>query len=334
MGRVPRILIIRGGAIGDFVLTLPAIRLLRESFPRRIWRFWATSISSPLPTRRYYADASRSIEYGPLAGFFVPGGDLDGELAEYFASFQQIVSYLYDPDAIFEKNLRARGVENLITGSPIMDDSEHACYQLARPLQALALYLDDAVARLYPNSEDRAFAQTALEGYDPFVAIHPGSGGERKNWSVENWISLCARMADEWPHLRLLLLGGEADHARLATIEAALARHPPMSLKDLPLPRLAAVIERCALFIGHDSGVSHIAAGVQAPCVLLFGPTDPEIWAPLSASVRVVRAPGGDLPRLLVDSVLAEVAGMEIGSPYGDIRTLFSTILLYNANSP
>src|SRR4029434_3380255 len=92
----PRILIIRGGAIGDFVLTLPALRLLRDAFPAAHIEIIGYRHIVALAEGRFYADAARSIEFGPLAGFFARGGTLDEELVEYFRSFQQVVSYLFD----------------------------------------------------------------------------------------------------------------------------------------------------------------------------------------------------------------------------------------------
>ena len=62
-----------------------------------------------------------------------------------------------------------------------------------------------------------------------------------------------------------------------------------ISSKILPLPHLAAVLED-SLFVGHDSGISHIAAAVGAQCILLFGPTDPAIWAPANENETVLRA--------------------------------------------
>lgn len=52
-----------------------------------------------------------------------------------------------------------------------------------------------------------------------------------------------------------------------------------VSQKNLPLPHLAGVLEH-SIFIGHDSGISHLAAAARANCILLFGPTDPNVWAP------------------------------------------------------
>jgi heptosyltransferase-2 len=304
----PRILVIRGGAIGDFVLTLPAIRLLRENFPRAHLEILGYKHIVALAEGRYYADATRSIEYGGLSRFFIPGTELPGDLVEYFASFQQIVSYLYDPDRFFEQNLRRSGVRYYLHGSPTLDDSAHAAQQLAQPLESLALYLEDKAPLLFPSEADRRFAAAYLDrafpGRDgPLIALHPGSGGERKNWPAAQWAALGGALFRLAPSARVLLVGGEADHAPLATLREAWRDRPIHTAQNLPLPELAAILQRASLFLGHDSGISHIAAAAGAPSLLLFGPTDPDIWAPLAGNVRIVRAPAGDLAQLPLETV-------------------------------
>ena len=160
----PKILVIRGGAIGDFILTLPAIKLLRENFPDAHLEILGYKHIVALAEGRYYAQATRSIEYAALAGFFAPNSELAPDLIEYFASFQQVISYLYDPDKFFENNLRRCGVKHFLHASPKLDDSTHAAQQLARPLQSFALYLEDNAAALYPSADDRAFAAEFLRG--------------------------------------------------------------------------------------------------------------------------------------------------------------------------
>jgi heptosyltransferase-2 len=75
--------------------------------------------------------------------------------------------------------------------------------------------------------------------------------------------------------------------------------------QNLSLVELAARLQNCALFLGHDSGISHLAAAVGTPSLLLFGPTDPAIWAPANRNVKVLRAQAGILGRLGVETVLA-----------------------------
>ena len=101
----PRILVIRGGAIGDFILTLPAVRLLREGLPNPHIEILGYPGIASLATLAGLAEDVRSIEHGSLAPFFAPGTKLDPGLVEYFSSFQLVISYLHDQDGHFAKNL-------------------------------------------------------------------------------------------------------------------------------------------------------------------------------------------------------------------------------------
>jgi heptosyltransferase-2 len=295
------ILVIRGGAIGDFLLTLPALRLLREGFPDcRIEIVGYRHICS-VAEGRFYADAVRSIEYAPMAGFFNPRSELDPELSRYFSSFGQVISYLFDPDGFFEGNLRRCGVKNLICGDPRISDSQHAVHQLARPLESLALFLEDSAAEIFPSEEDAAEAERLLAACrPPFVAVHPGSGSAKKNWPLPAWKELLAALCDA--KATVLVVSGESDLERVGELKAAFG-HRLVFLDHLPLHVLGAVLQRCELFIGHDSGISHLAAAAGAECLLLFGPTDPAVWAPANPDVNVLRAPDGLLHNLSVEDV-------------------------------
>jgi len=301
-GAQPRILVIRGGALGDFLLTLPAIGLLRESFPQaRIeilgYRNWIA-----LADGRYYADATRCIEYGPLAAFFARGSNLPEELCEYFSGFAHVFSYLFDPDGIFEANLRRAGVHNLASIDPRPSEGLHAAVHLARPMERYALFLEEPAARIHPSAADRAAVAAVVAGSErPFAAIHPGSGGTRKNWPLDRWIEVIRAL----PGWNWLATGGEADGDLPERLATAFSDGRVRVVRDLPLPVLGAVLERAAFYLGNDSGISHLAAAAGIPCLLAFGPTDPAIWAPRNRGVRIVSAPDGNLERLAVETVAA-----------------------------
>jgi heptosyltransferase-2 len=297
-----RILVIRGGAIGDFVLTLPAIKLLRDGFPGAHLEILGYKHIAALAEKRFYAEAVRSIESGALATFFAKGSELPAELVAYFHSFDLILSYLYDPDRIFETNVRSCGAERFIAGPSKLDTSEHAAFQLARPLTVLGLSLSSPAAQLFPIEADRKAANALLAPTGKTIALHPGSGSETKNWPVENWINLGNILLGKGHDL--LIVAGEADTARTQQLKAPWKEKPVCFAENLPLPHLAALFERCP-FVGHDSGISHIAAAVGARCVLLFGPTNPTIWAPAHERVTVVRAPEEMMERLEVETVAA-----------------------------
>src|SRR5437762_12411566 len=100
-----RVLVIRGGAIGDFILTLPSLKALRDGYPFAHIEILGYKHIAALAENRFYAQAVRSIEYGPLASFFTENSELPAELAAYFASFELIISYLYDLDRLLGGNV-------------------------------------------------------------------------------------------------------------------------------------------------------------------------------------------------------------------------------------
>src|SRR6266705_119382 len=212
-----RILVIRGGAIGDFILTLPALRALRETYPHAHFEILGYKHIVALAENRFYAQAVRSIEAGRLAGFFAKNSELPADLADYFASFDLIASYLYDPDLIFEANLRRCGVENMVRGPGKISNSKHAAVQLARPLEELGISTSDFAARLYPSAEDRHLASKFLgDRARPIIALHPGSGSESKNWPLRNWIDLGNDLlASTTFRGSVVIVSGEADQAQV-----------------------------------------------------------------------------------------------------------------------
>ena len=309
-----RILVIRGGAIGDFFLTLPALKALREAYPDARIEILGYKHIAVVAENRFYAQAVRSIENGSLASFFAKDSELPAELAGYFASFDLIVSYLYDSDRIFESNLRRCGVENLLCGpAKIIEKSGHAARQLARPIEQLGITVADLTEEIFFTADDRQFAQEFLRrSSQSILAIHPGSGSKEKNWPLENWIELVSskdhssKAEGELGHMgkqfSLVVVSGEADKAQTAELEYDWKDRGVCFAKNLPLPHLAAVLEH-TIFVGHDSGISHLAAAAGANCILLFGPTDPNVWAPRNENVCVLQAQS----RRLNDLDIAEV---------------------------
>jgi heptosyltransferase-2 len=305
----PRILVIRGGALGDFILTLPAVRLIRETFPEAEVEILGYPRIAALAEGRFYASCVRSIDYGPLAGFFARNGALNAELSGYFAGFQQVISYLYDPDGIFEANLRRAGVRHYLSAYR-RPETRLAAREWAAPLEALALFLEDPAARVFLTEVDRAGARAWVGGGGHMrLALHPGSGSPRKNWSADKWATIGEEFWRLFPDGEIVLVAGEADGEALRVLERAWEGRRVRWALGLELPALAAVLAECGRFAGHDTGIAHLAAAVGARCFLLFGPTDPAIWAPVNDGVRVLRAPCGDLAQLGFLEVWGQLRG-------------------------
>lgn len=307
-----KVLVIRGGAIGDFLLTLPAVKLLRDNLPDAWIEVLGYDAMVELARDAGIVHDGRSIEYAALARFFTPGAELDEGWVEYFASFDLIVSYLYDPDRFFLNNLLRCGVkeDNILQGvAKVVSDTEHAAIQLARAMESIALFLDRPAVDLdlepaHGMAADRFLRDAGAPAN--FIALHPGSGSPKKNWPLDNWIELGAALRDANPDASLLLVSGEAETGNLAPLTSAWKRQniPFSHANSLPLPVLSVLLRRASLFIGHDSGISHLAAASGPPCLLLFGPTEPGVWAPRNPKVTVLRAPDGNLNHLEADQVL------------------------------
>lgn len=316
-------MVIRGGAIGDFLLTVPAIALLRENFPDARLEILGYPHIAEIAVAAGLADAVRPLESGTLARFF---GDprrtpaLDTDWSAYFAGFNLVVSHLFDPDGFFAANLRRAGVKRLVESVAKVDpEGAHAARQLARGLESLALYLEDPAVRLCFDRGQRAAEITELDedfyaGKVPdensTLVLHPGSGSPRKNWPVERWVEVMSALLEADDNRRVLMVGGEADGQAMDFLMRALPAGRVGGLHDMPLPMIGATAARAELFLGHDSGISHLAAATGCPCLLLFGPTDPDVWAPPHPNARILRAPGGDLEALDVETVLAALRGM------------------------
>lgn len=304
-----RILVIRGGAIGDFILTLPGLKALRESYPKAHIEILGYAHITALAERRFYADAVRSIEYGALSRFFARGAELPDDLSVYFADFDLIISYLFDPDRIFQTNLERAGADTIVVGPSKPGTGDHAAVQLARPMtDDLGLEISSMGAEVFPASEDLNEAGKFLLGLaTPVVALHPGSGSETKNWPLQNWLEVAEfLLADKDFTGSLLVVAGEADEAQAQAFLSMKTNPRVRFARNIPLPKLAAILGK-TIFVGHDSGISHIAAAAGADCLLLFGPTDPAVWAPANRNVEVIRPADSDLTSLSLDEVLVSL---------------------------
>ena len=144
--------------------------------------------------------------------------------------------------------------------------------------------------------EDEARALTRLLP-ERFLAVHPGSGSRAKNWPGFPALLAGLRPTETW-----LLACGPADEEAAAPLRA---QPGAVVAEGLPVRGLGAVLRHAGVFVGNDSGVSHLAAAWGAPTVALFGPTDARTWSPDGDHVHVVQSPTGDMAGITVDLALA-----------------------------
>ena len=288
------------------MLTLPAITALRSRFPEAQLEVLGYPHIVQLARAAGLVDRVQGIEARALAGFFARHGELAEDLVDYFSEFDLIVSYLYDPDQIFQDNIGRCSIAQFIAGPHRADESArlHAVNTYLKPLERLAIFDADPVPRLGLKPEPKA--PNAL-------ALHPGSGSERKNWAEANWAELLRELV-QTSSFELLLVGGEAEGDRLPRLAAPLPPGRVRLAQSLALVELAQLLQGCRAFIGHDSGITHLAAALGLPGLVLWGDTAEEIWRPPSKKMVVLRHPEG-LGYLPVSTVLQALGQLERKEP-------------------
>lgn len=284
--RPGRILVIRGGAIGDFVLTLPALAALRACWPRARLVLAGHERTTGLAIECGLADEAVSLDRPEFARLFAPPGGISDPL---FRSFDLCVTYLRDPDGSVEHNLCTAGVRRVLAIPPLPVGG-HAADHLLAPLENLGVPVSfPAVPSLPLPAARRAAGRALLARYGERVAIlHPGSGSPGKNWGAARFVGLAAELragAREAPVYSF----GEADDA----VREEVLRLDPRAvlLPAMRLCELAGCLAAAARYVGNDSGITHLAAAAGCPVLALFGPTDPRIWGPRGGWVEIRQMP-------------------------------------------
>ena len=278
---IERVTLIFPGALGDFLLALPALRALRARHARA--RLTAV-VNAPLVSLARLAaigDEVASLDAAWSVWLF--GGSVP---PPWVAGRPTIYSWLGSGDpgtrARLTQAARAAHFFAIERGA----GSEHAAVAYAQAVGAPAGFAELGKAgRLCPPPSpvaDRIHA--ALR--PPVLAIHPGAGARRKRWALGGFVEV----ADWWRRRggSVLEVAGPAE-AGVEALRGAL-------LRDLPLADLAAVLAPAALYVGNDSGVSHLAGAVGAAGLVLFGPTQARRWRPLAGSLTPLQALGTEDP--------------------------------------
>lgn len=190
-------------------------------------------------------------------------------------------------------------VPRLLTRDPTPPAGVPASLWLAEPLRELGVDPEpDPPPLHFTREEEQAAREIAASLSGGFLALHPGSGSPAKNWPVVRFAELVRVRARGVPWL---LVSGPADDE----VSRPLAGLPgAVRATNLPVRVLGALLSRAALYVGNDSGVTHLAAASGAPTLALFGPTDPATWSPVGPRVEVVASPDGTMEGVGVEAVL------------------------------
>ncbi|WP_410500016.1 putative lipopolysaccharide heptosyltransferase III [Chitinibacter sp. S2-10] len=140
-----------------------------------------------------------------------------------------------------------------------------------------------------PMSTDHELDENVQALTAPYAVLHIMPQWRYKQWTDEGWIALARYLHEQG--LQIVLSGGPADVAALNRLQAALPAGTINLAGRLSLPQWSQVLAKAAVFVGVDTGTTHLAAATQVPTVALFGPSDPVKWTPWPAHYQSDQAP-------------------------------------------
>lgn len=284
---------IHPGALGDVLLALPAVGFLRRKFSSHELLLCANDEIGELLRDCGVIDgwmSARGFSFGQLFGGSVEAGS---DMWDWLTRCDLAVAWVGDEGGILDGVLR-RYIQGSVTVCSPFSNLLASVHQSDRFLDALGEASREcsqpAALQLPHRLLELGRARLREVDIDPdrgIILLHPGSGSPFKCAKPETLAEVidCLRQ-DGW---NLALLEGPADHVPVVEV-MRLVKEPVIVLRDLNLGSLAGVLATTDLFVGHDSGVSHLSASLGVDTLALFGPTRTERWSPLGTHVTVVRA--------------------------------------------
>ncbi|HTN43415.1 MAG TPA: glycosyltransferase family 9 protein [Nitrospiria bacterium] len=307
-----RILIIKLGAVGDVIHTLPVLETLRNSFPKAHIGWAVEGAAAPVLKGNPALSELIPLERKKLRG--VSG-------LVYFRRWlrslrEKKFDTALDPHNLFKSGVIAYGSgaalrigfqkfregNFLFTNRRVQPDPRHrhAVEKYLCLLEPLGIQETQWVVRFPlgwgPQDEDRIGRFWTAEGFDRpgvehdgVVAINPGASWPSKRWMPERYARVADRLVKEHG-IRILILWGP-DERPLAERIARSMGEKAVIAPETDLKQLTALIKRCRLLVTGDTGPLHIAAALGVPTVSLFGPSDPDRNGPYGRDHAVVRSP-------------------------------------------
>jgi len=286
------VLLVRAGALGDILLLRRALALLQDAGHQVGLLAPGHAAAALAGTGPGRVASIIPWDRADVAWLLADSGPPPNLLREQLAHFDLAIAYTRNPTLV-----QALGqiVPRVLAQPPLPGPGEHASMWACRPLLALFGPARGEPPVLAATPDERAGAAPLLAQLpEGFLAIHPGSGSPTKNWPAARFAALVA------PAQSFLLVEGPADAAACAPLHDLPGAVPA---HELAPGVLGATLARAGVYVGNDSGVTHLAAAWGAAVVALFGPTDPAIWGPVGPHVVVVEAPGRQLTELSIERV-------------------------------
>lgn len=301
--------LIHTAALGDTILLIPLLRALRAKFPHAHITLVMRPAFGQMFTMRGIAHAWHSADDpAHTAWFSPPDRPHIPNTHPAWANADLLLSAVSTGTDPWADNARAAlfpHTDRLLTFNPKPpeDYPRHVTAWHAEQLAAQGLHLPPAP--LPP----------ILKNPDGPLVFHPGSGGEAKCWPPDHYLTLADALARNGIKPTFIL--GEAEQERWGRPAVAMLNERFHTFLHIGLYELSERLARARLYLGNDSGVSHLAAALGTPTITLFGPSNHTQWHPIGPDVTLLHAPNPQQmaslpPETVLHTLLTKIATIEL----------------------
>lgn len=304
-----RIILIRPCCIGDVVMATAALSALRETFPAAhiSWAVgpWSARAIAHHPAIDEIVDFGADMPLKSLSPFArlvgrLRAGDYDLAVSLVRSPLMSLAAGLSGIPARAGINSGGRGFGYNLRAPVDPAVQEHESEIYLRVVSAVAGRDVRAYANLPAPDEARAAVNARLreaQATPPFIVAHPGGGvnpggrHEGKRFPPQLFAETLNRVATAWES-SVILLGGPGDGELVTAVERQLDVRSVSWVDRLSFQEIGALSADARVYIGNDSGLTHLAAASGARTVMLMGPTDPRRYAPYAPDAIAVRVLG------------------------------------------
>jgi heptosyltransferase-3 len=291
----PTLVIIHPGALGDVLLAVPALIRLRSGFSKHRHLLISTESVGRLLLDCRVIDAWIGIESAACVDLFAGCRSVSRELRVWLERCEFFMAWMKNEGRILETGIKNLGVREVRVRSPFARElrAQHQSDRFVETIEDAAPHPSVPV-QIHIPLESFKLGETILmcrgiSSRRPLVLIHPGSGSRAKCVRPDILASVIEQL--QYRGIEILILEGPADREAVASLIKQ-TDTPPTVMQGLDLSTLAGLLAHAHLYIGHDSGITHLSALLGIPTLALFGPTDPDRWAPRGPHVTVLRGGG------------------------------------------
>ncbi len=293
------ILVIHQGALGDVLLSFPALIALKGEKGARLAMLCKDQVGKVACDLRV-ATVHFPVESARFCGLFAK--EMSHDMKVFIDGYETIVLIGFSEDMSHQIGQHHRGRTYGITPRPPAGEEVHVAGHITRQFEIQGLLRNSRDGRIWEvKTEDGKSdigARVSSSGHrgmeeskglreKDLVLIHPGAGSPRKRWALDNFMTVACAMRDRNGANVVVLLGpAESDLLPLVKKQVQ-GKCPIRAIEDLS--EVVAVMKTTRCFIGNDSGLAHLAAMMGVPAVVIFGPSSPKRWRPLGRAIKVVR---------------------------------------------